>query len=107
MSYKAYPLLISESFLHKLNKLSKMSIKVYLSLSYLQKKRGGYFEASHNEISSNDFNDFNYRDGSFDIRSDEGQYYKAFKQLEALGLIKVHRSKTQNSGNNINRYNVY
>ena len=57
MQYETYPLLISKNFLKEMNKLTKMSIKVYLSLSFIQKKRGGHFEASHREISINTFND--------------------------------------------------
>lgn len=106
MDQQTYPLHISKTFLKEMNNLTKMSIKVYLSLCFLQKKRGGYFEASHNEISSNSFSDFNY-EGQFSIRSDEGQYYKAFKQLEKAGLIKVHRTQTKNGGYKTNRYNVY
>jgi len=89
-----------------MNNLTKMSIKVYLSLSFLQKKRGGHFEASHREISCNSFSDFD-NEGEFYIRSDEGQYYKAFKQLEKAGLIKVHKTRTKNGGHKTNRYNVY
>jgi len=107
MQYETYPLLISKNFLKEMNKLTKMSIKVYLSLSFIQKKRGGHFEASHREISINTFNDDYYSNDWFGIRSDEGQYYKAFKQLEAYGLIKVHRKRTKNGGHCTNRYNVY
>ena len=106
---KLHKIEISERFLKHINDLTKMSIKVYISLCYLKYKRGDNFKASHYEISINVFND---NDNSsypewFGIRTDQGQYFKAFKQLEALGLIKVYRSKTKNGGNNINRYRVY
>ena len=107
LHYETYPLLISKNFLSHLNELTKMSIKIYLSLSFLQKKRGGHFEASHSEISCNCFNDNKYNSDEFYIRTDEQQYYKGFKQLEALGLIKVHRRKTKNGGSYVNKYNVY
>ncbi len=107
LHYETYTLLISKNFLSHLNELTKMSIKVYLSLSFLQKKRGGCFEASHSEISCNSFSDTEYNPEVFYIRTDEGQYYKAFKQLESLGLIKVHRRKRKNGGFYPNRYNVY
>ena len=103
MNYETYPLLISKNFLKEMNNLTKMSIKVYLSLSFLQKKKGGYFKASHKEISINTFAD----NDCFCIRSDEGQYYKAFKQLEEYQLIKVHRKRTKKGGYSTNRYNVY
>jgi len=83
-----------------------MSIKVYISLAFLQYKRGGYFTASHSEISGNTFTDNNYSE-AFYIHTDAGQYFKAFKQLKSLGLIKVHKRKTPKGGNLPNRYNVY
>lgn len=98
---------ISENFLTHINELTKMSIKVYLSLVYLKHKRGNYFKASHSEISINLFKDGAWYGEWFGIRTDSGQYFKAFKQLEALKLIKVYRSKTKNGGNNINRYRVF
>ena len=100
---------ISENFLKHINELTKMSIKVYLSLVYLKYKRGEYFKASHYEISINVFDDnenSSYPE-YFGIRTDHGQYFKAFKQLEALGLIKVYRGRTKNGGNKVNKYRVY
>ena len=106
---KLHKIEISENFLKHINELTKMSIKVYLSLVYLKYKRGNYFKASHYEISINIFDDEDKRcyPEWFGIRTDQGQYFKAFKQLEALSLIKVYRSKTKNGGNNINRYRVF
>ena len=109
MNDELYNLQISKQFLRHINELTKMSIKVYLSLVYLKYKRGDYFTASHYEISINVFDD---TDNScyperFGIRTDHGQYFKAFKQLEALGLIKVYRGKTKNGGNKVNKYRVY
>ena len=98
---------ISNKFLKEMNNLTKMSIKVYLSLVYLKYKRGEYFAASHYEISINHFIDDDWSSNWFAIRTDHGQYFKAFKQLEALGLIKVYRGKTKNGGNKVNRYYVY
>lgn len=100
---------ISKKFLKEMNSLTKMSIKVYMSLVYLKHKRGDSFKASHYEISINVFDD---TDNSsypewFGIRTDQGQYFKAFKQLEALGLIKVYRGQTKNGAFKTNRYRVY
>ena len=109
MNDKIYNLQISNKFLKEINSLTKMAIKVYLSLVFLKQKRGEYFTASHSEISINYFNDdaYSWRGEWFGIRTDHGQYFKAFKQLEALGLIKVYRGKTKNGGNKVNRYRVY
>ena len=109
MNDEIYNLQISKQFLKNVNKLTKMSIKVYLSLVFLKYKRGYLFEASHYEISINMFHDNScMRSGEwFTIRTDEGQYFKAFKQLETLGLIKVYRSKSKNGGNNVNQYKVF
>ncbi len=101
-----YELDVSKKFLKEMNGLTKMAIKVYLSLAFLKYKRGFHFKASHYEISVNVFDDNSFSEW-FDIRTDEGQYFKAFKQLEALGLIKVYRGKTVNGGNKVNRYRVY
>ena len=106
---KLHNLEISEKFLKEINNLTKMSIKVYLSLVYLKYKRGNNFHASHHKISINHFDD---EDPScypewFGIRTDQGQYFKAFKQLEALELIKVYRGRTKNDGYKVNRYRVY
>ena len=79
-----YNLQISKQFLKHINGLTKMSIKVYLSLTYLKHKRGEFFEASHYEISINEFDDESYSSEWFGIRTDHNQYFKAFKQLEAL-----------------------
>ena len=98
---------ISNNFLKHINELTKMSIKVYLSLCYLKYKRGDNFKASHYEISINLFKDGDWYGEWFGIRTDYGQYFKAFKQLEELGLIKVYRGKTKNGGNKVNRYRVY
>ncbi len=101
---------ISNKFLKHINELTKMSIKVYMSLVYLKHKRGECFKASHYEISINYFDDdkcYSFSCKWFGIRTDAGQYFKAFKQLEALGLIKVYRGKTKNGGNKVNRYRVY
>jgi len=106
MEKNIFHLYVNKKFLSELNNLTKMSIKVYISLAFLQYKRGGYFTASHSEISGNTFTDYNYNE-SFYIRTDAGQYFKAFKQLERLGLIKVHRRKTLKGGNLPNQYNVY
>ena len=109
MNDEIYNLQISNKFLKEINSLTKMSIKVYMSLVYLKHKRGDYFTASHYEISINYFNDdaYSWRAEWFGIRTDHGQYFKAFKQLEALGLIKVYRGKTKNGGNKVNKYRVY
>lgn len=106
MNDETYNLQISNKFLKQINELTKMAIKVYMSLAYLKHKRGEYFKASHYEISINYFKD-DWGGGWFGIRTDQGQYFKAFKQLEALGLIKVYRGKTKNGGNRINRYRVF
>ena len=100
---------ISNKFLKEMYHLTKMSIKVYLSLVYMKHKRGDNFKASHSEISINYFDDDCYRWDSewFGVRTDHGQYFKAFKQLEALGLIKVYRGRTKNGGYRVNRYKVY
>ena len=103
MNDEIYNLQVSKQFLKNINELTKMSIKVYMSLVYLKHKRGEHFEASHYEVSINLFKDGEW----FGIRTDCGQYFKAFKQLEALGLIKVYRGKTKNGGNKVNRYRVY
>ncbi len=109
MNDEIYNLSVSQKFLKEMNGLTKMSIKVYLSLVYLKYKRSDNFKASHFEISINTFDDsLSHWDSEwFGIRTDHGQYFKAFKQLEALELIKVYRSKTKNGGNNVNRYRVY
>ena len=107
MNDEIYNLQISNKFLKQINELTKMAIKVYMSLVYLKHKRGEYFKASHYEISINLFKDADWYGEWFGIRTDHGQYFKAFKQLEALGLIKVYRGKTKNGGNRINRYRVY
>ena len=107
MNDEIYNLQISKKFLKNINDLTKMSIKVYLSLVYLKHKRGDYFKASHTEISINYFSDDDWYGEWFGIRTDHGQYFKAFRQLEKLKLIKVYRSKTKNGGNNINRYRVF
>lgn len=109
MNENIHRLEISEQFLKHINKITKMSIKVYLSLVYLKHKRGNNFHASHKEIAINTFddNDNSFYDEWFGIRTDQGQYFKAFKQLEELDLIKVHRSKTKNGKPNVNRYEVY
>jgi hypothetical protein len=100
---------ISKQFLTHLNELTKMAIKVYLSLVFLKQKRGDFFTASHSEISLNVFGDNkkSFCCEWFGVRTDAGQYFKAFKQLETLGLIKVYRSKTKNGGNKPNKYRVY
>lgn len=98
---------ISKQFLTHLNELTKMAIKVYLSLVFIKQKRGDWFTASHYEISINLFKDGDLHGDWFGIRTDQGQYFKAFKQLEALGLIKVYRNKTKNGGNKPNKYRVY
>ena len=98
---------ISNKFLKEMHHLTKMSIKVYLSLVYLKYKREDNFKASHSEISINYFNDGDWYGEWFGIRTDHGQYFKAFKQLEALGLIKVYRGRTKNGGYRVNRYKVY
>jgi len=104
-----YDVQISKQFLKHLNQLTKMAIKVYLSLAFLKQKRGDWFTASHFEISINvyDDNENTFYPEWFGIRTDHGQYFKAFKQLEALGLIKVYRNKTKNGGNKPNKYRVY
>ncbi len=100
---------ISNKFLKEMNGLTKMSIKVYLSLAYMKHKRGEYFKASHSEISINVFDDsLSCWDGEwFGIRTDHGQYFKAFKELEVLGLIKVYRDRTKHGGYKVNKYRVY
>jgi len=92
---RSYSLQVNEQLLKNLNSLTKMSIKVYLSLSYLSHKRGNPFTASHSDISINYIDDDNGRD-YFGIRTDPGQYFKAFKQLEELGLIIRHKQTTPN-----------
>ena len=107
MNDEIYNLQISNKFLKEMNCLTKMSIKVYMSLVCLKDSRVGSFKASHYEISINYFSDDDWYGEWFGIRTDHGQYFKAFKQLEALGLIKVYRGKTKNGGNKVNRYRVY
>jgi len=43
-----YLLLIGKNFLSHLNELTKINIKVYLSLSFLQKKREDYNDNEYN-----------------------------------------------------------
>ncbi len=108
METELFDVQISKKLLKHINELTKMSIKVYLSLVYLKKKRGEYFEASHHEVSINYFDDkYGLHSEWFGIRTDHGQYFKAFKQLEELGLIKIYRRKTKNGGNRVNKYRVY
>ena len=109
MESKIYNLQVSNKFLKHINELTKMSIKVYMSLVYMKHKRGDWFKASHSEIAINYFddNDNGWSSPWFGILTDYGQYFKAFKQLEALGLIKVYRAKTKNGGNKVNKYRVY
>ena len=90
-----------------MNGLTKMSIKVYMSLVYLKHKRGDNFYASHYEISINLFKDGDWYGEWFGIRTDHGQYFKAFKQLEKLNLIKRYKSKSINGKPLTNRYKVY
>lgn len=98
---------VSEKFLKHINELTKMSIKVYMSLVYLKYKRGNSFYASHYEISINLFKDGDWYGNWFGIRTDQGQYFKAFKQLEKLNLIKRYKSKSINGKPLTNRYEVY
>jgi len=72
-----------------------MSIKVYLSLSFLSHKRGNPFVATHSDISINYIDDDTERE-YFGIKTDQGQYFKAFTQLESLGLITRHKETTPN-----------
>ncbi len=104
-----YDMQISKQFLKEMHGLTKMAIKVYLSLVFLKQKRGEFFTASHSEISINYFNDDDWCIYCewFGVRTDHGQYFKAFKQLEALGLIKVYRGRTKNGGYKVNKYRVY
>ncbi len=104
-----YEVQVSKQFLKHINELTKAAIKVYISLAFMKQKRGQYFTASHSEISMNDFNDNDesYYPEWFGIRTDSGQYYKAFMQLEALKLIKVYRRRTKNGGHLPNRYKVF
>ena len=106
---KLHKIEVSEKFLKHINTLTKMSIKVYLSLVYLKHKRGDFFTASHREISLNEFDDNSsvWYSQWFGIRTDQGQYFKAFKQLETLDLIKIYKSKTKNGRNRVNKYKVY
>ena len=106
---KLHKIEISEHFLKHISELTKMSIKVYLSLCYLKYKRGETFTASHREIAINVFDD---EDEScypeyFGIVTCRNAYLKAFNQLEELQLIKRHRSKTKNGKLLPNRYEVY
>lgn len=102
-----YETKISKNFLKHINELTKMSIKVYISLVYLKHKRGDYFKASHREISINHFEDDVSSGECFGIRTDSGQYFKAFKQLEELGLIKRYQHKAKSGIYKANSYCVY
>jgi len=100
---------ISENFLKHINELTKMSIKLYISLCYLKYKRGNNFTASHREIAINVFDD---EDNScypewFGIMTCHNAFLKAFKQLEELNLIKRYKRKTKNGKPLANRYKVY
>lgn len=100
---------ISESFLKHINDLTKMSIKVYLSLCYLKYKRGNNFTASHKEIALNIFddNDESCYPEWFGIMTCHNAFLRAFNQLEELNLIKRYRRKTKNGKPLANRYEVY
>ena len=103
-----YGVEVSQTFLKSLTTLTKASIKVYLSLIYLKQKHGNDFIASHNEVSNPSFVDGEWSrwDNTFGIRSGEQQYYKAFHQLQALGLIEVTKSFTPNGKPMPNQYKV-
>jgi len=106
---KLHKIEISESFLKHINDLTKMSVKVYISLCYLKYKRGDNFTASHREIVLNVFddNDESWYPELFGIMTCHNAFLKAFKQLEALNLIKRYRRKTKNGKPLANRYKVY
>lgn len=106
---KLHEIEISENFLKHINELTKMSIKVYISLCYHKHKRGNNFIASHREIAINIFNDedkVSYPEW-FGVMTCHNAFLKAFKQLEALSLIKRHRRNTKNGKPLANRYEVY
>jgi len=100
---------ISENFLKHINELTKMSIKLYLSLCYLKYKRGNNFTASHREMAINVFDDKDnsYYPKWFGIMTCHNAFLKTFKQLEELQPIKRHRSKTKNGKPLPNRYEVH
>lgn len=109
MNEGIHELEISEKFLKEINHLTKMGIKVYLSLAYLKHKRGDTFYASHKEIAINVFDDHDANSFSkwFGVMTCHKAFLKAFKQLEELHLIKIDRSKTKNGKPLTNRYKVY
>lgn len=106
---KLHGMEMSERFLKHINKLTKMSIKLYISLCYLKYKRGDNFTASHKEIAINVFDDDeeSYYPKWFGIMTCHNAFLKAFNQLEALNLIKRYRRKTKNGKPLANRYKVY
>jgi len=106
---KLHEIKVSENFLKNITKLTKTSIKVYISLCYMKYKRGNNFTASHREICLNVFsdNDESWNAEYFGIVTCYSTYLKAFHQLEAIHLIKRFRSKTKNGKPLPNRYEVY
>lgn len=104
---KKHELEISERFLKNMITLTKTAIRVYISLAFHKSKRGDNFYASHKEIAINVFDDNSWYPEWFGVVTCHNAFLKAIKQLEELGLIKVHRSKTLNGKPLINRYEVY
>ena len=106
---KLHKIEVSENFLKHINELTKMSIKVYISLSFLKYKRGEHFTASHREIAINlfDDNEKSIYPTWFGIMTCHNVFLKALDQLEELQLIKRYRRKTKNGKPLANRYEVY
>ena len=104
-----YEVQVSKQFLKHINELTKAAIRVYISLAFMKQKRGQHFTASHSEISMNVFDDNSesLHPECFGICTDSGQYYKAFKQLKALKLIRVYRRTTKGGKHLPNRYKVF
>jgi len=105
---KAHDLPISEKFLQSMYQLTKTALRVYLSLAYYKAKNGNNFHASHRDICTNYFeSDRRGRGEWFSVSKDHGAFLTAIKQLEALKLIKVYRTKTVSGKPLMNRYRVY
>ena len=105
---KTHYLPISEKFLQGMTELTKMAIRVYLSLAFYKAKNGNNFHASHKDICINYFHQDRRGNGEwFGICTDYGAFLRAIKQLESLKFIKVYRTKTVNGKPLANRYRVY
>ena len=101
---RAYDIQVSGRFLELVGSLSKMQIKVYLSLAYTQRKRGkSVFHASHREISTNMLEDGK---GYMNVNTDNGRYFEAVNRLKELGLIRVEKRLHPNGKILSNRYEL-